>query len=224
MAHAITTAKRYEKILQTLAIEMITVCEYPPWLLATKPLAPLLFSRGNTELLHKTGLAIVGSRNASIDSAQWAYEMAHDAAKKGLSVISGGAVGIDSAAHLGALAAKGATLVYHGVACDKIYPKNNRELFMQILKQGGALVSEYLPGEKTYASGHALRNRFIAAQAQYLIIAEADIDSGSLGTALWAKKFGVQVYVSPPGVGKRRMGLEKLVKLGQAQIIEEPVW
>jgi len=135
-------------------------------------------------------------------------------------VVSGGARGIDGAAHRGALAAGAPTLAYLGVAVDRIYPSRHRPLFARILRDGGALVSEHPPRATTRKWAHADRNRFIAAQSRRIYVAEADEGSGSLGTTDWANRLGVEVLVSPPGVAEKRAGLDALVAAGRARFAE----
>ena len=127
-------------------------------------------------------------------------------------MISGGAYGVDAAAHQGCLAAEGRSIAFLGVSSDQIYPRSNRNLFAEILKKGGALVSEHPPGAPTHRGDHAKRNRLIAAGASKLLIAEAGDRSGTLNTARWARRYGVELRVSPEGVGAKRDGIEKLLR------------
>jgi len=160
----------------------------------------------------------VGSRHACKSAESWTFEIACQFVKQGYLVVSGGARGIDTAAHRGALSSNGQTLVYLGVPIDQVYPSRNRSLFEQIVAQGGALVSEHPPLSTTFRCEHAMRNRFIAAHAEKVMIAEADEGSGSLVTANWAKRYGVRVFVSPEHIGQQRRGLEQLLRQNLAEM------
>jgi DNA processing protein len=176
----------------------------------------MLFVRGNAEALARPAVGIVGARDARRDAEAWAFERAAEAAVAGHVVASGGARGIDAAAHQGALRAGGTTVAYLGVPADRIYPRGNERLFRAMLEGGGALVSEHPPGVSTPAFEHAKRNRFIAAHASRLYIAEARASSGTLATARYARRHGVPVLVSPPGVGAQRDGIDMLLAKGWA--------
>jgi DNA protecting protein DprA len=202
---------RVRFVMRASGLRAVPVWQWPGPLLRTRPLAPALFVRGNVDLLGADAIAVVGARDAHATAEAWAASIAAAHARQGLLIVSGGARGIDAAAHRGALDAGGRTLAYLGVSADRVYPSHNRRLFLRVLQSGGALVSEYLPLEATFSSGHAMRNRFIAAHASCVFIAEADTESGSLGTADAARRFGVPVVVSPPHIGVRRSGLESLI-------------
>jgi DNA processing protein len=207
-------ARRQLFAIETLGIHIVPIWDLPPRLQKTR--APLLFVRGNLELLQRTAISIIGSRKACRSAEDWAFEKARLAAEQKSLVVSGGALGIDTAAHRGALAAHGPTLVYLGVPIDQVYPSRNLSLFEQIVATGGALVSEHPPLARTFISDHAMRNRFIAAHAEKLLIAEANEGSGSLVTADWAKRYSVPVFVSPTGVGQQRRGVEQLLQKNRA--------
>ncbi len=208
--------------LQRLAIESLGITVLPVYQLplCLQEVAPpvCLFVRGDPSLLHRRAVGIVGSRRASRGPVRWAAKMAWRLANEGFLVISGGARGIDSAAHRAALDSGKPTVVYLGVAVDRIYPPVNAPLFARILKAGGALVSEFAPGEESYAYDHARRNRFIAAHSTRLLLAEAATGSGSLGTAEAARRCGKPVMVPPFEVGGQREGIQALVEKGWASV------
>ncbi len=209
------------RVLAALAwahIHVVPIWNWPWQLARARPLAPALMVRGDVGLLWRSGVGIVGARRAHGSAESWARHVARGHVLRGELVVSGGARGVDTAAHLGALDAGGQTLAYIGAAADCIYPKHNRGLFLRILQSGGALVSEHLPLSKTYKGAHALRNRFIAAHASRLYVAEADVDSGSLGTAGFAKRWGVPVLVPPADIGVRRAGIAALIAEGAAVV------
>ena len=213
---ALRVAERQDAAMRSLGVHTIPVWQLPPTLQRAIPPPLALFVRGDPDLLHEKGLAIVGSRHASADTAAWAYRRAVAAATARVLVISGGAQGIDAASHRGALFARGRTLAYLGTAVDRIYPSANAELFQSMLQAGGALVSEHPPLARTFRGDWSLRNRLIAAQATGVIVVEAAAISGSLNTADWARRMAVPVYVPPAYVGGERSGVEKLLADGHA--------
>src|SRR5580765_988367 len=134
--------------LERAGVELIT-CDserYPPLLgqLATAPVA--LYVMGQPESLLSVQLAIVGSRNPSVGGVRTAHDFAAFLARAGLTITSGLALGVDAAAHEGALAAGGRTVAVLGCGLDDIYPSENRELAARTATSGGALVSEFPPG------------------------------------------------------------------------------
>ncbi len=207
---------------QWAAICAMGLTVVPQWrlparfLAASPPLA--LFVRGDAGALWRDAIGIVGSRNCAASAEGWAAQRAIEAADRGLLVVSGGARGVDGAAHRAATAAGAPSVAYLGVAADRIYPVGHRFLFRRMIEIGGALVSEFPPGAGTRAWAHRLRNRFIAAHSDLLYIAEADAHSGTLGTADWARRLGVPVLASPPSIGRRRAGLEALIAAGEAEL------
>jgi DNA processing protein len=124
------------------------------------------------------------------------------------------ALGIDAAAHRGAMSEKGATIAFLGVAIDRIYPTEHLDLFRDIVQRGGALVSEHPSMSTTYAYDHAKRNRLIAAQSRSVIVAEAGVASGAMVTARDAQKLGRLLYVPPEAIGGERGGIQELEGLG----------
>ncbi len=207
-------AQRVFVALRRSALHVVSCLELPEHLRRVERVPPALFVRGDPDLLRRPAVAVVGARRAHRSAEHWAREIAANAVRDDWLVVSGGARGIDTAAHLGALDAGGLTLAYLGVAADCIYPRHNARLFLRIIESGGALVSEHLPLARTFKGAHAMRNRFIAAHASQLYIAEADVGSGTLGTAAAATRLGVPIRVSPAGVGVRRRGLDLLVAEG----------
>ena len=192
----------------------------PVWKLPARwsrlPAPPLLlFVRGEAALLQcGRAAALVGARRASLGPQRWARATATRWAQAGALVVSGGALGIDTAAHLGALDAGGATLAYIGTPIDRIYPALNAPLFARMLAAGGALVSEHPPLATTYKAHHAARNRLIAGHARVLLVAEARLRSGTLGAVGHATRCGTPVRCAPPEVGGAREGLDEILRQG----------
>lgn len=174
-----------------------------------------LFVRGARELLQRRpATAMVGARLAGPRGCAWAHELAQELACEGHLIVSGGAMGVDAAAHLGALAAQQPTVVYMGTAIDRAYPRFNLPLFSRVLQLGGALISEHPPFATTYKSGHQRRNRLIAAHSERLIVVEAAMGSGTLGAVQYARRLGRPVFVAPQEVGGERRGLQHILEQG----------
>jgi DNA processing protein len=204
--------------IRALDIYPMQVAKLPLALQASRPLPTILYVRGNPNLLLRQGIAIVGSRRASPGPLAWAKKIAQAAAEAGQLILSGGAVGVDAAAHQAALAAGQPTVAYLGTAIDQIYPAVHRTLFARLLAGGGALISEHPPGAPTQPYHHAARNRLIAAHASVLYVAEAAARSGTLGTATFARRQKRPLFVPPAEVGGQRAGIEGLLAAGYAQV------
>lgn len=150
------------------------------------------------------GVALVGTRNPLPSSQQHAFLFSYTLAKQGITIISGLAYGIDAAAHTGALGAKGVTwsICAHGL--DRIYPAKHKPLAQTILKEHGALISEYTPHTPPHPKQFLERNRIISGLASAVIIIEAPLRSGTLNTARHALEQGRDVYVLPPQKGQEK--------------------
>ena len=193
--------------------------EYPKALLEIADPPTVLYVRGNPSLLHKRGLAVVGSRNATPQGVQTAENFSRTLAAKGLAIISGLALGIDAAAHRGALAAGGETIAVIGTGADRIYPARNRELALSIAERG-AIVSEFPLGTPAIASNFPRRNRIISGLARGVLVVEAAPESGSLITARLAAEQGREVFAIPGSIHSPvARGCHKLIKQG-AKLVE----
>ena len=175
-------------------------------------------------------LAIVGSRAADDYGCTVAQELAAQAAADGHLVVSGGAMGIDAAAHLGALAAvppgsgatipPGRTVAVFAGGLHHIGPQRNRRLFERMRRQGGALISELCPDVIPESHRFLLRNRLIAALASSVVVAQARPRSGALNTARWASDLNRQLYAVPGSItSPRNAGCNSLIHTGMAMII-----
>jgi DNA processing protein len=179
----------------------------------------ILYVRGNPDQLQNRGLAIVGSRNATPQGLQTAEAFARALAAKGLGIISGLALGIDAAAHRGALAAKGATIAVIGTGADRVYPARNKELAMAIAEHG-TIVSEFPLGTPAFAANFPRRNRIISGLARGVLVVEAALESGSLITARLAADQGREVFAIPGSIHSPvARGCHKLIKQG-AKLVE----
>lgn len=161
-------------------------------------------------------MAIVGSRAASGVGMERAHRLARHLAARGIHVVSGGALGIDGAAHRGALAAGGRTTVVLGGGVDVAYPRRHAALFRQVLERGGSLVGLWPDGTQPRRGTFPQRNPLIAALADAVIVVEADVASGSLSTARAAQELGRVVAAWP---GSR--GCERLLAAGAAIVEDE---
>jgi DNA processing protein len=145
-------------------------------------------------------LAIVGSRAVSLAGCGLAERLAGAAVGAGFGVVSGGALGIDAAAHQGALAAGGATFVVLGCGIDIIYPDRHAKLFAAAASAGG-IISEYGPGRQPHPGQFPVRNRIVAALAESTLVVEAKRASGALITARRARELGRRVLAVPGSPG-----------------------
>lgn len=192
---------------------------YPQALLEIPDPPSLLYVRGKLDLLQKRGLAMVGSRNATPQGMQTAENFARTLASKGVTIISGLALGIDAAAHRGALNASGNTVAVIGTGADRLYPARNRELALAIIEQG-TIVSEFPLGTPAIASNFPRRNRIISGLSCGVLVVEAAPESGSLITARLAAEQGREVFAIPGSIHSPvARGCHKLIKQG-AKLVE----
>ena len=178
----------------------------------------LLFTIGNRAVLDQTLVAIVGTRRATAYGERMSREIAAALARGGACVVSGMARGIDSAAHRGALSARGATAAVLGTGVDVPYPVGNRVLHAEIARHG-LLISEFPVGSGALPGSFPRRNRIIAALASLVIVIEAPVKSGALGTVDHALNLGRNVAVVPgPVDSPQSAGSNALMRDGAAVI------
>jgi DNA processing protein len=188
--------------------------DYPAPLLqsADPPLA--LWLQGRPEALQPPSLAMVGSRQASAEGLDNARAFSAELTRKGLCIVSGLALGIDAAAHEGALGAGGLTLAVLGHGLDTVYPSQHRALAARI-EAGGALLSEHAPGVAPIKQNFPLRNRIIAGLARGTLVVEAAPQSGSLITARLAAEAGREVFAVPGSIhSPQSRGCHQLIQQG----------
>ena len=193
--------------------------DYPEQLRQTAQPPPVLYVRGDTALLNRPAVAIVGSRSATTYGRRTAANLARDLGRRGVTVISGLAVGIDAAAHLGCLDGDGATVGVLGCGLDVVYPRTNRELYDEISGRG-LLVSEYLLGTKPDGFRFPARNRIIAGLCRGVVVVEAARKSGSMITVQFALDEGREVGAVPGQVDSvKSSGTHWLLQQGASLII-----
>ena len=170
--------------------------EYPEWLRHIPNQPVILYLKGDAAILAEPGIGIVGSRAASTYGLRMAETLAMQLARLGVTVVSGLAQGIDTAAHRGALKGGGNTVAVLGCGLDLIYPPENRDLY-QAIPERGVLVSEYPFGTRPDAFRFPARNRIISGLSRGVVVVEATGKSGSLITANLALEQGREVFAVP---------------------------
>lgn len=179
----------------------------------------ILFVRGDPALLSRPQLAIIGSRNPSAQGKQTAYQFARHLASPELCITSGLALGIDAAAHQGALDAEGPTIAVMGTGPDRVYPARNRDLAIRIAEHG-ALISEFPIGTGPNPGHFPRRNRIISGLSLGTLVVEAGVESGSLITARLAAEQGREVFAIPGSIhNPMSKGCHRLIKEG-AKLVE----
>jgi DNA processing protein len=191
-----------------------------PELLRQIPGPPtLLYVVGNKDALHLPALAIVGSRNPTRGGIQNAYEFSYHLARSGFCIVSGLALGIDTAAHKGALDAGAKTVAFLGHGIDRVYPAENRELAHRIAVEG-ALCSEYTLGSPPRREHFPARNRLISGLSLGTLVIEAARRSGSLISARLAAEQGREIFAIPGSIhNPLSRGCHQLIKQG-AKLVE----
>ena len=193
--------------------------DYPRLLLETADPPTLLYVRGCVELLNRPALAIVGSRCPTVQGERDAQNFAAAFAQAGLTIASGLALGIDAAAHRGALTVGDDTVAFLGTGIDRIYPARNLELAREIGARG-AIVSEFPLGTPVSAANFPRRNRLISGISRGVLVVEAARQSGSLITARLAAEQGRDVFAIPGSIhAPQARGCHQLIRDG-AKLVE----
>ncbi|MGQ9887569.1 MAG: DNA-processing protein DprA [Aggregatilineales bacterium] len=210
-----------EKVKRTGAW-LITLADdaYPPLLRQIAEAPTVLYVRGTLETSDAQALSVVGTRKATAYGRDAAHELARQLARSGVTIISGLAHGIDSAAHAGALAGGGRTLAVLGCGIDRIYPSHNRALAENIV-QRGALVSEFPIGTPPDGRNFPRRNRIISGMALGVLVVEAPENSGALITAAVAADQGREVFAVPGNIfNPSSRGSNRLIQDGAKLVME----
>ncbi len=213
-------AEREFDALAAVGARLIAFIEadYPPALSPIDDAPPLISVIGDASLLLKPAIAVVGSRNASLNGRRLAASLARDLGAAGVVVVSGLARGIDAAAHSAALETGTVAVLAGGV--DVVYPEENRELYTKVAR-AGVLVSEIAPGVHPQARHFPQRNRVISGLSLGVIVVEAAVRSGALITTRFALEQGREVFAVPGSpLDPRSRGANGLIRQG-AVLVEE---
>ncbi|KAF0164387.1 MAG: DNA processing protein [Rhodocyclaceae bacterium] len=193
--------------------------DYPRSLLTSDDPPVLLYAKGDTAILNRPMLAVVGSRNATAQGLRDAEAFAQALGNAGLTIVSGLALGIDAAAHRGALATTAGTVAVIGTGADRLYPARNEALARAIAEKG-VVLSEFPLGTPALASNFPRRNRIIAGLGLGCLVVEAALRSGSLITARLAAESGREVFAIPGSIhSPLSRGCHQLIRQG-AKLVE----
>jgi DNA processing protein len=174
----------------------------------------VLYVKGELTAKDKNAVAMVGSRQTTHYGIETARKLAYQLAYVGVTVVSGGARGIDTAAHQGALSAKGRTVCVLGTGINIIFPPENKDLFERIA-QNGAVITQYPFNRNADKQSFAIRNRIVAGMTLGTVVVEADLHSGALITSNFATEYGRQVFAVPGRIDSpRSKGCHDLIKKG----------
>ena len=195
--------------------------QYPQQLLPYSNHPPIIFGKGSFQNLSQPQIAIVGSRKPSPHGKQVAYDFAYYLSEKGFFITSGLAQGIDEAAHMGGLK-NHRTIAVVGSGLDIIYPSQNRYLQEQILQNSGSVISEYLPETQPIQRNFPHRNRIVSGLSLGVLVAEAQLGSGSLITAQTAAEQGKIIFAIPGHIySEHHQGCHQLIREG-AILVDHP--
>jgi DNA processing protein len=212
--------KEWEKLIKQKVSCVSSACpSYPRLLKELHFPPPLLYYKGNLDRIDKPAVAIVGSRRCTFYGQEVAHRLAVELATAGVSVISGMALGIDTAAHRGTLENSGYTAAVLGCGVDQCYPPKNADL-MQLIIAEGAVISEYPVDTEPLPFHFPLRNRVISGLSLGTVVVEATAKSGALITANYALEQNREVFAVPGNVGSPySRGSHRLIKEG-ARLVE----
>jgi len=194
------------EVLATLPSELLRLDEIPK----------TLYYQGNPSLLSSTKVSIVGARKAYPYSRHITQALAHELSLRGVCVVSGGAMGIDAMAHEGAFPN---TICVLANGLDIAYPKVNKKLLQKISEQG-LLLSEYEDGVRARAYSFVHRNRLVVALGEVLVVAQANLDSGSMRSVEYALQMGKKVFVFPHRLGESE-ATTRLLHENKAELITD---
>lgn len=196
--------------------------DYPKKFLQLKKPPKTIWVEGDTSLLEKPALAIVGSRKSTLYGEKIAKLFATQISKQGIVIVSGLALGIDTIAHTYSKNTLGNTIAVIGSGLNKIYPEENIKLAKEIIDGGGCLLSEYEPDEKVNMKNFPKRNRLICALSEGVFVVEADYRSGSKLTGNLGLKYDKKVFCVPRNIGELRgWGTNLLIQEG-AKLVLSP--
>jgi len=188
--------------------------EYPEKLLKIKDAPEQLYVLGDESLLNKKSIAIIGSRDCTVYGYEQAKKFAKELAKENVCVVSGMAIGIDSAAHIGAKTEIGKTIAVLGSGFNNIFPEENKELFYEIIEQGGCIITEYAPDVEPAYNNFLSRNRIVSGLSEGVLVVEARHRSGTSITAKYAKQQRKKIFCIPSN-------LDTTTGVGTGRLIQE---
>lgn len=208
------------------SIVTLGCAEYPERLKEIYDPPPVLWVRGNVQLLARPSIAVVGTRHPSPYGAGVAEMLSRDLSARRLTIVSGMARGIDTCAHKGALAARTATIAVWGTGIDVVYPKENRKLADEIVATGGTIVSEMPMGTFPAPQNFPRRNRIISGLSIGVLVVEASENSGTRVTARCAAEQDRDLYAVPGNVtAKNSWTPNTLIKQGAKLVASwEDIW
>lgn len=187
--------------------------------LASPPKELYYIGAGPEEWLVRPRVAIVGTRGISLYGKRVTEDFAYELAKRGITIVSGLALGVDAVAHAAALKAGGLHIAVVGNGLEKIYPAANTQLARELLQKGGAIISEYPVSTPGFKQNFVARNRIVAGLSDAVLITEATEQSGTLHTARFALEQGKDVMVVPGNItSPGSAGCNNLIKSGAAPV------
>ncbi len=216
---------KIERIYDKLKNENVNiVCigheDYPSNLYSIPQPPPILYIKGKVKEKDSNAVGIVGTRKPTEYGRIVAEEFAKKLSEYEITIVSGLAIGIDTSAHLGAIESGGRTIGVIGCGIDIVYPRTNKRLF-DMVKENGAIVSEFPPGREPYSYNFPLRNRIISGLSKAIIAVQATLKSGVFSTVKWAIDFGREVFAVPGNINvPQSAGTNKLIKMGVNVITE----
>lgn len=195
--------------------------DYPKNLLDINDPPYCLFYKGNIDLLKGNLVSVIGARKCSSYGAEVAKRISKEISENNITVVSGLAAGIDSISQKNAIDYKGKTIGVLGCGIDVIYPKSNKNLYLEIINKGGLIISEYIPKTPPLAFNFPRRNRIISGISEKLIVVEASDKSGSLITVNFALESGKDIMAIPgPVINGNSSGCNKLIRDGAKPFTE----
>lgn len=196
--------------------------EYPKLLREIYDPPVLLWLKGEVSALNIPGIAVVGTRRPSGYGVKKAEQFAGELVRKGLSVVSGLAYGIDAAAHKAALAAGGTTVAVLGSGIDTVYPGRHAGLAQDIAEKGGAFITEFPPGTKPDAGNFPVRNRIVSGLTLGTLVIESGMEGGSMITARLALDQNREVFALPHSLDNRSgVGCNVMIKRSWAKLVQD---
>lgn len=200
-----------------IEIEIITIEDekYPQQLKNIKNPPQKLYAKGNMELLNSNIISIIGSRACSENGIKLTQQFTKELVYQNITIASGMAVGIDTIAHQTTLQQKGKTIAVLGNGFDNIFPAENKQLYQQIIKNNGLVITEYPPEEKAKSKNFLERNRIVSGLALGILVVEATHRSGTSVTARLAKQQGRKIFALPHEVNDiHGVGTNRLIQEG----------